>query len=98
MTHNYVLVEAVALVHRRLGPGAVRDLTEGLLRPARVVWIESEMHSSALTALLAAGRRGVSLVDHTSFLVMRREGISTAFAIDRDFNEEGFETVPVRGE
>ncbi len=97
VTHNYILVEAVALVQRRLGMSAVRDLTEGLLLPSRVVWVDREMHELALSALLASSGRAVSLVDHLSFLVMRREGISTAFAIDTDFNDEGFDTVPTRG-
>jgi predicted nucleic acid-binding protein len=44
--------------------------------------------------VLVAGRRKVSLVDWTSFLVMRRRGISTAFALDSDFAAEGFEVIP----
>jgi predicted nucleic acid-binding protein len=44
--------------------------------------------------MLVAGRRSVSLVDWTSFLVMRRRGISTAFALDPDFAVEGFEVMP----
>lgn len=43
--------------------------------------------------MLAAGRR-VSLVDWTSFLVMRRRGITTAFAFDADFAAEGFQVTP----
>lgn len=94
ITHNYVVVETVALVQRRLGVSAVRDLTEGLLRPVRVVWVDRDLHGAALTALLASRQRQVSLVDHTSFLLMRREGISTAFAFDPDFAAEDFEVIP----
>jgi predicted nucleic acid-binding protein len=35
----------------------------------------------------------VSLVDHTSFIVMRSLGISRAFAFDDDFAREGFALV-----
>ena len=45
-------------------------------------------------ALLAAGRRTVSLVDWVSFLVMRRHGVRRAFTFDQDFAVEGFEVLP----
>ena len=48
----------------------------------------------AREALPAAGRRSVSLVDWTSFLVMRRHGVRRAFTIDPGFAIEGFEVVP----
>jgi predicted nucleic acid-binding protein len=38
--------------------------------------------------------RGISFVDRTSFELMRAEGIARAFAFDRDFARQGFETVP----
>ena len=44
--------------------------------------------------MLAGGQRAVSLVDWTSFLVMRRRGISTSFAFDDDFAAQGFRTLP----
>jgi predicted nucleic acid-binding protein len=44
--------------------------------------------------MLAAVRRDVSLVDWVSFEVMRRSGIGTAFAFDRDFRRHGFATIP----
>lgn len=48
----------------------------------------------AAAALVAAGRRSLSLVDCVSFEVMRRLAISTAFAFDRDFARVGFQTIP----
>ena len=52
------------------------------------------MHRAATSAFLAAGRRSQSLVDWVSFELMRRRGIDTAFAFDRDFVAEGFQTIP----
>lgn len=94
MTHNYVVVEAAALVHKRLGAAAVRDLLESVLPPLTTLWIERDVHAAAVSAQLAAARRRVSLVDWVSFEVMRREGIERAFAFDRDFAAQGFETLP----
>jgi predicted nucleic acid-binding protein len=94
LTHEYVLVEATALAQRRLGIGAVRRLTDDLLPLLEVLWVDVDLHAEAREALLAAGRRNVSLVDWTSFLVMRRHGVRRAFTFDVDFAAEGFEVVP----
>ena len=94
VTHNYVLVEAAALVHRRLGPAATRALLEDLLLPVEVIWVDRDLHRRAESALLAAARRRLSLVDWTSFEVMRRLGVRSAFAFDRDFAAEGFALIP----
>lgn len=94
MTHNYVLVETTALVHRRLGPAAVRELHENLIAPIEIVWIGEEMHARAVSALLAGARRRVSLVDWVSFELMRARRVETAFAFDRDFAVQGFELIP----
>ena len=43
-----------------------------------------------MTALLAAQRRKLSLVDCVSFAVMRLRGSQVAFAFDQHFAEERF--------
>lgn len=94
VTHNYVVVESVALVQRRLGQRPLRDLIDGLLAVTRVAFVDPGLHAAALATLLAADRRGVSFVDRVSFEFMRRGEISTAFAFDDDFAEQGFRLVP----
>jgi predicted nucleic acid-binding protein len=93
VTHSYVVVESTALVQRRLGMAAARDLLLRLLRPVRVVYVDEDLHRSASSLLLAMGRRDVSLVDCTSFELMRRRGIADALALDDDFVREGFRLV-----
>lgn len=93
VTHNYVVVESVALVQHRFGVSATRSLID-LLGPMEVVWVGEGMHRAALAALLAAPRRRLSLVDRVSFEVMRDRGITEAFAFDPDFAQEGFTTLP----
>ena len=87
---NYVLVETFALVQHRLGIEAVRTLQEDILPTLHVEWVDELSHRAAVTALLTAGRRRLSLVDCTSFEVMRQLGIRTAFAFDAHFAEQGF--------
>lgn len=94
ITHNYVVVESVAVIQRRLGPEVVRALFEGILPLVEVVFIDEQLHRLATSAFLAAVRRRPSFVDWVSFELMRREGMRHAFAFDRDFERQGFKTVP----
>lgn len=94
LTHSYVLVETTALLQRRIGVEAVRALESTLLPVLDVEWVGPALHRAALTALLAAERRSVSLVDWVSFELMRERGLTRAFAFDEDFERIGFETVP----
>jgi predicted nucleic acid-binding protein len=94
LTHEYVLVETTALIQRRLGIGALRRFIDGLLPIVEVAWVDGHLHAEAREALLAAGRREVSLVDWTSFLVMRRHGVHQAFTFDADFAAQGFDVLP----
>jgi predicted nucleic acid-binding protein len=90
LTTSYVVLETIALLQRRLGLVAVRAFREDAMRPLAVHWVGQDEHE-ALAELLWVDRRGVSLVDHVSFLAMRRLGIARAFAFDGDFPVQGFE-------
>jgi predicted nucleic acid-binding protein len=69
---------------------AVRELHDGLLPVAEVVWIDERLHGRATAAMFAAGRQNVSLVDWLSFELMRARRIRHAFTYDRDFAARGF--------
>ena len=90
ITHYGVVIEANALVQRRLGMRAVDDLNSSILSVLDVEYVNEELHRRALAATLAAGRRNVSLVDWTSFELMRARRITLALAFDDDFAEHGF--------
>jgi len=94
VTHNYVVVEAEALVHRRHGATPARRLLQDVVPLLDVVWITPELHAAAVDAHLADLRRRTSLVDHISFTVMRERGITDALALDRHFAEAGFDPGP----
>ncbi len=93
VTHSYVCVETIALLQRRVGLDAVRAFVDDVIPALTVEWVGEALHRAATAAWLAARQRDVSLVDWTSFTQMRRRGISTAFAYDRHFAEQGFELV-----
>jgi uncharacterized protein len=89
LTHNYVLVESMALVQARLGFAAVMKLAADASTFV-VEWVDDDLHAAGVSALQASGKRRLSLVDHISFLVMRRRRVETAFAFDPDFAVAGF--------
>jgi predicted nucleic acid-binding protein len=93
-TSNYILVETFALVQNRLGIEAVRVFQEDIVPVLNIVWLDPPLHAAAINALMAAGRKKLSLVDCSSFEIMRRDGIMQAFTLDRHFTEHGFECVP----
>jgi predicted nucleic acid-binding protein len=92
ITSNYVVVETSALTRSRLGAAAFRAFTQDLLPVAEIEWVTPEQHAAATSAALLVGSAGPSLVDCTSFEVMRAFGIRTAFAHDRHFSAAGFES------
>ncbi len=94
VTTNYAVVELLSLVQRRMGLDAVRDVEAVIIPLLEMAWIDQQLHDRAITALLAANRRDVSLVDYVSFEFMRSRGLRTAFAFDRHFHDYGFQTVP----
>jgi predicted nucleic acid-binding protein len=94
VTSNYVLVETTALLQGRLGMDAVRTFHGDLAPLLQVEWIAEVRHQAGMEATLAAGRRKLSLVDCTSFQIMREAGIATAFCFDQHFPEQGFEVIP----
>lgn len=91
---NYVLLETIALAQSRLGVKAVRTLARDVFPILTIRWVDEVKHHAGLAALLAAGRRRVSLVDCVSFEVVRELGIRRCFAFDPHFLEQGFESIP----
>jgi predicted nucleic acid-binding protein len=94
VSNNYILVESFALIQRRLGMEAVRVFQEDILPLINIEWIDKETHKSGMSALLAASKRNLSLVDCVSFETMRTLGIKTIFAFDPHFAEQGFKCIP----
>lgn len=89
-TSNYVIVETCSLLRNRLGDKAVRSFLENLLPVAMVLWVDQKAHTAATEAMLVHGRNGPSLVDCSSFALMRDAGITNALAYDKHFAGQGF--------
>lgn len=94
VTSSYTVVEAGALVKRRLGATVFQALGETIDRSVEVVWVDESLHRRAWVKAAAEERQGPSLVDWTGFLVMKDRGIKTALAIDNHFRQQGFRILP----
>ena len=90
VTTDYVVLEAVAVAQRRWGLDAVRTIVDVYMPLIDVGAVSTEDRGAAIGALLAAGRRHLSLVDCVSFTVMRRLGIREYLGLDPHFEEQGF--------
>jgi predicted nucleic acid-binding protein len=93
-TCNYVLVETYSLLQHRIGMAAVNALHNDVVPALQVVWVDESAHRRGSSALLAAGRRNLSLVDCVSFEVMRQLGLEEVFTLDPHFEEQGFNLIP----
>jgi predicted nucleic acid-binding protein len=93
MTHNYVLVEFVALADARHLP---RDLAllfaDTLLAnpDIEVVWVDRNLHEAAMTLLREQQDKNYSLCDAVSFLLMRARDTQDALTTDHHFEQAGF--------
>jgi len=94
VTHNYVLVETTALLQQRLGVEAVRVFYEDVVPVLVMNWITEPQYRAGVEAVLAAGRKKLSVVDCISFQSMRANGLRMAFCFDAQFAEQGFALRP----
>jgi len=94
ITTNYILVETIALLQRRIGMKAVQVFVDDIQPIMSVFWVDASLHKAAMKMMLKAGKSKLSLVDCTSFACMRRLGIRKAFTLDSHFREKGFILIP----
>ena len=93
VTHNYVLMEFVALAQARKYPRDVSlSFVAGIAThpDIEVVWVDKERHTDALAMLQTQLDKSCSLCDAISFLLMRKRGAEEALTTDRHFEQAGF--------
>lgn len=91
---NYILLETSSLLQHRFGLESVRLFESHILPILEITWVDEAVHERGISALLVANRRNLSLVDCTSFEVVRLIGLDTAFTFDSQFSEQGFGVIP----
>ena len=93
-TNNYVIVESMALIQKRLGLEKARDFQEKVVPLLEIEWIDEDQHNSATEMVFRSNQRRLSLVDCSSFQTMKRLGIDIVFTFDKHFREQGFTVIP----
>lgn len=93
MTTTFVLLECGNAAARRPYRSAVDRLRQQMeLSNSAIVPSDNDWRE-AWTAYSRSDARGPGIVDHVSFVVMQRLGISDAFTNDRHFRAAGFNTL-----
>lgn len=92
-TTSYVLLETLAIVHRRMGFAAAKALADSVEPGVKVYWIDQTIHKEAWENMVARSGAGLSLVDWTTILVARRLG-ARVFTFDRAFAAERVLVIP----
>jgi uncharacterized protein len=91
ISSNYVLLESMVILKNRVGIEAIKTLKNDILPVIKTFWIDEDIHSLCMNIQIAADRKKLSLVDYTSFEIMRRLNIRQAFTFDGHFKDMGFE-------
>jgi predicted nucleic acid-binding protein len=96
LTTNFVFDEVITLIRRRLGWSIARDFGERLKesRFVSLVSVRDDDEGKAWEIFLKYRDHDFSYTDCTSFAVMQRLRIRTAFTFDAHFRILRFTTVP----
>jgi predicted nucleic acid-binding protein len=93
ITTTYVLLECGNAAARRPYRGAVARFAEQLRTGGQLVGPTEEDLSTAWGAYVGQDQTGAGIVDHVSFIVMRRLALTDVFSNDKHFRIAGFNTL-----
>jgi len=93
---NYILDEVFTLLRLKLSHEAAVAFGEKIKHSKilRILRVTPEIENTAWQIFKKYGDRDFSFTDCTSFALMEREAMSTAFTFDKHFQQYGFQTVP----
>ena len=93
ISSNYLFLETLNLLNSRIGLEAVKLLRNNILPVIKIYWVDEQLHNNCMNIQIASNRKKISLVDYTSFEIMRKLDIRQAFTFDRHFKDMGFEMI-----
>lgn len=95
-TSNYALDEVLTILRVRCGHNVAVSFREAMeaSKAVTVLWIDQAIESRGWRIFRKHEDKDFSFTDCTSFALMEREVIRTAFTFDRHFSQYGFESVP----
>ena len=93
LTHNYVLVELVALAgSRNFSREITLDFLSDLSNDSQteIIWVSEYLTERAISFLRKRKDKEWSLCDAVSFLLLKEYGISEALTTDHHFEQAGY--------
>jgi predicted nucleic acid-binding protein len=93
LTTTFVMLECGNAVARRGFRQDANDLRERLEKSGKLVWPTETDWKLAWQNYQRGEADAAGIVDHVSFVVMRRLGLAKAFTNDRHFRAAGFENL-----
>ena len=88
MLTNFIVAECHALINSRLNHKIARNWIKNLCWPVERVLEEDE--NNAVQIIMSCRDKSYTYTDATTFAVMERLGLTTAFAFDKHFTQYGF--------
>lgn len=92
VTHEYVIVETLALLHARQGKAVASEFLTTTARAMTIIDIDPALRARIQAAYVTTDAR-YSFVDVASLTVMRERGITDVLTLDKDFKKQGFKTL-----
>jgi hypothetical protein len=93
LTTTFVLLECGNAAARKPYRSEAVNIREMFEQAGKLIWPTEVDWSSAWQAYARGEADSAGIVDHVSFAVMRRLGLTKAFTNDRHFRAAGFETM-----
>lgn len=96
ITSNYIINETLTLLRFKAGHQeavAFKDKIDGS-KSIKIIRIEESTDNSAWNIFKKHQDKELSIVDCTSFVIMKELGIKTGFAFDQHFAQMKFKVVP----
>ncbi len=96
ITTDYVMDETVTLLQSRVGHAYSLRFLDMLHKSpnTRLIFLSEEHIAETIELFRGRPDKGWSFTDCSSFVLMKKQGIRTALAFDRHFQQAGFETIP----
>lgn len=93
ITTDYVFDESVTLISARIGHSAAVTFGDTLLKSGvgQMVTISDDVRLAAFELFRKYADKTLSFTDCTSFALMKRHKLKTAFTFDAHFQQVGFE-------
>lgn len=97
ITSNFILDEIFTFLRTRKNKEVAINFIEFLAENIdiiKIIRITVSDEKKAFAYFKKLDGKGVSFTDCTSFALMKRVGIKTAFTFDQDFSKAGFKIIP----